>query len=215
MVRKNNHPKCRLAFSMIELIFAIVVIAVSVMSLPMMTQINSKGMEDSLVQEAIFASVSEINVASSAMWDDNSIVDENGTYDIGVSKTINIGAKCSGAGGLYKCDGHIKRQCKILNTVTTPSLSNFHDYSLEYFVHDWENIYIDNSDDSEGEGSAAGYKTQYISKLDINWCNGGGCDVQFGATANNANLKEIVVTIANEDNETITLLRSYSAKGRH
>jgi prepilin-type N-terminal cleavage/methylation domain-containing protein len=54
----------RLAFTMIELIFAIVIIAISVMSLPMMTQVTSAGIERNLVQEAIFASVAEINLAT-------------------------------------------------------------------------------------------------------------------------------------------------------
>ena len=45
----------RFGFSMIELIFAIVIVAVAVMSLPMMTQVTSKGSERNLkADEAIF-----------------------------------------------------------------------------------------------------------------------------------------------------------------
>ena len=53
MVRTSSTSK-RFGFTMIELIFAIVIIAISVMSLPMMTQVTNKGLEESLVQEAIF-----------------------------------------------------------------------------------------------------------------------------------------------------------------
>ncbi|WP_366755894.1 type II secretion system protein [Sulfurimonas sp.] len=52
------------AFTLIELIFAIVIIGISVMSLPMLTQVTSSAIEKNLVQEAIFASVAEINLAT-------------------------------------------------------------------------------------------------------------------------------------------------------
>ena len=48
----------RLAFTMIELIFAIVIIAITVVSLPMMTQVTASGASDNLeAQEAIFKAI--------------------------------------------------------------------------------------------------------------------------------------------------------------
>ncbi len=48
----------RRAFTLIELIFAIVIIAISVISLPMMTQVTSSGVAGNLeTQEAIFKAI--------------------------------------------------------------------------------------------------------------------------------------------------------------
>ena len=63
----------RSAFTMIELIFAIVIIAISVLSLPMMNQVISKNIEGSIVQEAIFAASAELNQVVSYYWDENSM----------------------------------------------------------------------------------------------------------------------------------------------
>ena len=63
----------RAAFTLIELIFAIVIIAISVISLPMMSQTVSEGIDANIVQEAIFASATELNEAVTAHWDENSI----------------------------------------------------------------------------------------------------------------------------------------------
>ena len=64
MVVKIPHTKMphaknlRAAFSMIELVFAIVIIAISALSLPMMTQATSLGVYKNLeTQEAIFKAV--------------------------------------------------------------------------------------------------------------------------------------------------------------
>jgi len=63
----------RYAFSLIELIFAIVVISIAVISLPMMIQTTSKGIQGNLTQEAIFASSTKLNEIISYPWDDNSM----------------------------------------------------------------------------------------------------------------------------------------------
>jgi len=67
----------RYAFTMIELIFAIVIIGISVLSLPMMSQVTSKSIEGNLVQEAIFAASTELNQVTSYYWDENSIEGNN------------------------------------------------------------------------------------------------------------------------------------------
>jgi len=76
VVAMTNHRK-RFAFTMIELIFAIVIIAISVMSLPMMAVVTQRGMENNIVQEAIFAASAELMGATSGYWDENSMQDIN------------------------------------------------------------------------------------------------------------------------------------------
>lgn len=202
----------RFAFTMIELIFAIVVIAISVVSLPMMTQVTSSAIEDNLVQEAIFASVAEINLATTYLWDESSRIDDddtNATSD-DLSRVINLNNECFGTGifeGIVEINrrvGHINRRC--LDNLLTPRYAAF-DFqeSLETSIHGFDPIYIGTQ--------ASGYKKEYDSQLQVINCDTGNCQ-QFGLENNNINLKEIRVTIREKDdatNETVTLLRTYSA----
>ncbi|MBN2896094.1 MAG: type II secretion system protein [Campylobacterales bacterium] len=63
----------RLAFTMIELIFAIVIIGITVVSLPMMMQVNTKATDASVGQEFIFAASSILLSAMTSKWDEHSI----------------------------------------------------------------------------------------------------------------------------------------------
>jgi len=82
------------AFTFIELIFAIVIIAISVVSLPTMTSSLSRGIESNLVQEAIFAASTELNQAISSNWDERSLEDGNSSLgrvvDDGTCETNSI-----------------------------------------------------------------------------------------------------------------------------
>jgi len=78
----------RAAFTLIELIFAIVIIAISVISLPMMSQTVAKGIDANIVQEAIFAAATELNEAVTAHWDEASM-EVNTTTSF--AKVINPG----------------------------------------------------------------------------------------------------------------------------
>ncbi|MDA3909293.1 MAG: prepilin-type N-terminal cleavage/methylation domain-containing protein [Sulfurimonas sp.] len=207
-----KHSLHRSAFTMIELIFAIVIIAVSVMSLPMMTQVTSSAIEGNLVQEAIFASVAEINMATTYVWDENSLIDDNesSTVDNDLSSVLNLTANCNGTGifigivEILRKPGHINRRC--IDNPLTARYANF-DFidSLEAAQHAFSPIYIGTE--------AAGYKKEYDSQLVVTNCDTGNC-VDFGLDANNTDLKEITVTIREKDdatNKTITLIRTYSA----
>jgi hypothetical protein len=205
----------RLAFTMIELIFAIVIIAISVMSLPMMTQVTSAGIERNLVQEAIFASVAEINLATTYIWDENSLIDDDDVNATGddLSRVLNLDASCvpagfAGAIQILRKPGHINRRCIDNNlTVRYPDI----DYidAIEAVQHPYTPIFI-------GSASATGYKQEYDSQLIVTNCDifgAAGC-IDFGDEADNINLKEITVTIREENdatNQAVTLLRVYSA----
>ena len=218
MVRAS-HSLHKNAFTMIELIFAIVIIAISVMSLPMMTQVSSSSMEKNLVQEAIFATVAEINMATTYVWDQHSLLDANDTSSTfnDLSRVLNTTVgDCFQTGGEIDIDGtpllrklgHINRRC-IKNSSTGRLITSNHDEykdSLEVPEHGYEAIFT-------GTTSAAGYKQAYDSSLNITNCDTGNCQ-QFGTISNNIDLKEIEVSIRKEDdlsNEVVTLLRTYSA----
>ncbi len=203
------------AFTLIELIFAIVVIAISVMSLPMMTRVTTAGIESNLVQEAIFASVAEINMATTYIWDENSLIDEDdvtATKD-SLSRVIDVdGTECPNITpdpitglNILRRAGHVNRRC-IDNADTRVYVGTGTDFqdALETPEH---NTF---SPAFEGAGSSkTAQKQDYESKLEVNYAT--GIQMQFGNTANDPNIKELTLTIRNEKQETITVLRTYSA----
>lgn len=62
----------RCAFSMIELIFAIVIIGISMLALPMIMFTDASSQEDSLMQEAIMLSTTKIAQVLTFPWDQTS-----------------------------------------------------------------------------------------------------------------------------------------------
>ncbi|MDB2562060.1 type II secretion system GspH family protein [Sulfurimonas sp.] len=184
MVRSNN-PSQRLAFTMIELIFAIVIIAISVMSLPMMTQVTNKGLEESLVQEAIFVGSAELMGATTAYWDANSLQDINVSS---LSRVINIANDCDDTTKLRP--GHIAqpyhRQC--LDDNTTGAADAGAD-SLDDMEKTDEAVFLN------ANPTAEGYKKSYTTSIDVN---------------RTGNIKTITVTIK-DAGASVTVLKTQSA----
>ena len=82
----------RSAFTMIELIFAIVVIGVTLLTVPLMIQTNNKSLERSLSQEAIFLAAALLSSESTKAWDANSIVSTGSTDEYVLAKILDVGA---------------------------------------------------------------------------------------------------------------------------
>lgn len=187
---------------MIELVFAIVVIAISVISLPMMMQTTSKGIESNIVQEAIFATGAILNESTSFYWDKHSIDDAN--VSNGYSRVVNTGG-CLLTGASYKRVGHINRQCLDNNATSPDALGD--NSSIEWA----ENIY-NNTQILTGAASAASYKESYSATATVTTCKTGNTFTQFGLEANNPNLKEIELKITKTGSaDTLILLRAYTA----
>jgi len=189
----------RFAFTMIELIFAIVVISIAVITLPMMAQMTSKGIEDNIVQEAIFAASAELMGATGYYWDANSMYDHNLSH---LERVIDIGGASCNADRLRP--GHVNqpyhRRClddstiPPLDTISTifPNLNNLTDRAL------FENVLAAGSRET-------GYKGSYNTVVNISNDNGtGGAD---------NNIKKITVTITDSATppNDITVLSAYSA----
>ena len=205
----------RYAFTLIELIFAIVVIAISVISLPMMTQVTSKGIETNLVQEAIFASVAEINMATTYIWDENSFIDDNesssNTNDLSRVLWTGTTNDCNGPfGGIQRRGGHINRRC-IDNPATRIYTGVNYLNALEAAEganQGYKSIY------DVADTHASGYKDLYTSKLDVVLCKPAtNCPDRFGDNSNdsNFNLKRITVTVKNSNGDVVTSLTTFSA----
>jgi len=72
MVNEIKFCKQRHAFTMIELIFAIVIIGVSMLSIPMVMTQDARNQEDSLMQEGILLTATRVSQVLSFPWDINS-----------------------------------------------------------------------------------------------------------------------------------------------
>lgn len=215
MVGKNG-------FTLIELIFAIVVIAISVVSLPTMNDATSKAQEANLVQEAIFSASAELNQVVTYRWDENST--EN---NLSSSKVIWTSATdCNDTTKLRP--GHIfqpyHRRC-LNNKDIRPT--DEVDFANNLDNEDDENSSNPDDDDDlddiiksastiyDGDpATATGYKLDYNSELNVTYAGFTG-EVSDDATkeedSSTKNIKKIVIRISNKDGNLITTLSTYSA----
>jgi type II secretory pathway pseudopilin PulG len=192
MVKSNFS---RGAFTMIELIFAIVVIAISVLSLPRMIQATNKGIEANLVQEAIFAGSAQLNEAMTYVWDERSLDDLN-ISDL--SRVVNTNS--------YGCPraGIINRKC-LQQTATRPlDAATVNGNSIESFTYTNEAMFT-------GASSASSYKEQYSASLVITRCKPGSTCVVLGDEDPNPNLKQIEYIVKDSENKVVIRLRAYNA----
>lgn len=92
----NVRRLMRRAFTMIELIFAIVIIAVVMLTIPMMIQVNNKALEGNVAQEAIFLVSAVLSETTTLLWDDNSL--EGNATAVSLSKILDVDALGSSYG---------------------------------------------------------------------------------------------------------------------
>ena len=191
MVKQSSFLQ-KSAFTMIELIFAIVIIAITVVSLPMMSQINADGIERGYLQEAIFASSAEIHQALSNRWDRNSAPNDN---NASFSQVINTDNICDTT--TKKRPGHAARKC--LND-TTISVSNNSDTAIQNINNatGTKDLFVIDQTDN-----GSGYKLQSL-KLTISSSN----PESFGVNNNNS-IKKVTATVK-DGADTIITLYSYS-----
>ena len=184
----------RRAFTLIELIFAIVIISIAVVSLPMMIQVNNKGMEDSMVQEAIFAASAELMGASAGYWDANSMADNNVSH---LSRVIDIGATCENNSSSVRHrlrPGHIAqplhRRCVEIAVVSPANAPNNTYPNLNNAVHTNKSLFLNSNP------QASGYKKDYNSSLSV---------------VQNGDIKEMQISITDSNGNLLTRLRMQSA----
>ena len=187
VVKYSNHR--RLAFTLIELIFAIVIIAIAVLSLPMMTQINSRTMDNNLIQEAIFAASAELMGASAGYWDTNSMEDSNLSH---ISRVIDINSDCDSD---RLRAGHIAqpfhRRCLDSTTGSVADSPSSTFISLDNAEHTgtFDEIFLNATPDKSG------YKRTYYSTLNVTRVD---------------NTKFLTVTVS-DSTDTLVVLKMQSA----
>lgn len=190
----------RVAFTLIELVFAIVIIAIAVLSLPMINQVVAKNTDQGILQEAIFAAATEINEARTAYWDENSI-DPNASR----ARVIDTGACDNNASSprFRLMLGHIAqsyhRRCvDNNNTPISNASSNDNVEALDDKEHDTQELFIN------ADATSAGYKDTYTTVLKVSQ------NVVFGGNSD-PSIKKIDVNVSTSDGKLICNLKTYSA----
>lgn len=191
-----NRPTNRFAFTMIELIFAIVVMSIAVISLPVMTRVTSEGIENNIVQEAIFAASAELMSVTSYYWDGNSLQDNATSH---LTRVIDISNDCNATTNLRP--GHIEqpfhRRCLDNNAIgALDSGLGLGVDSFDSRVINDNPIFIDTSTAGVASSDRTGYKNMYTSSIAVN---------RIG------NVKVITAEIKNSAGVVITRLRTQSA----
>jgi prepilin-type N-terminal cleavage/methylation domain-containing protein len=187
----------RFAFTLIELIFAIVIIGISVISLPRMTQVTSSGIEGNLVQEAIFAASAQLNQAVAANWDERSLED-GGAFSL--ARVVDDGnCNNNSADPRYRLkNGHIlqpmHRRCLDSNATGGKGLSVTNVEALEDYAGTKTLV--------NAGATQSGYKYEYSTVIAVTQ------NANFNGA--NANIKMIEASIF-ESGNLLTSLRTYSA----
>jgi len=186
----------RHGFTMIELVFAIVILAISVLSLPKMIGVISTSMEKNILQEAIFMGSAQLSEASTYTWDEASTNDMNISEDARIVNTDTDGCPRSGA---------INRVCLSDTTIRPSDTKVANGNSIDSATYTDEPMI-------EGSTSASSYKSDYNATFSVIRCKSGGC-IKFGseATNSNPNIKQLSYTVKDKDGNIVIRLRSYSA----
>ncbi len=207
----------RLAFTLFELIFAILIISIAVISLPMMSQTATDSIEESTVQEAIFAASTVLNQEITYKWDENST---NG----GIASSRVIWTSINDCNQTTKRrDGHINqpkhRRCNDNNfSLMQPSMIGF-DNDDGTTVDDLDDLdgsttLLFTSSSGSSLTSVEGYKKSYNRTVNVDYVAFGEQDLTIldhPTTKLSRDMKEIKITITDDDGNIVTLLKTYSA----
>jgi len=205
----------RAAFTMIELIFAIVIISITALSLPMIMQVTQNNAERAISQESVYAAASVMLDVLSHPWDENAI---NPNAAQSLERVVNVGNNArydfDATRGVYR-RGHIRQDLH----------RRFHEDNTTAFFNR-SNTAIDNNPAVTGMEEVGGtspltgvlgvdsYKevTQYnISVNDI-------ADTTFNpfvfsqtASGTGSNMRMIRVAMQRADTTDVVVLYGYAA----
>lgn len=217
---------------MIELIFALVIMGIVFISLPLVLINNSKSLEDNLIQESIFLTSSKITHIMGLQWDNNS--SESGVGTLAASDVVDVTA---GAADLNRSFsdfrvGHFQEDKH--RRMTPDGDKRFATAALGI-----EGTLYDDVDDFHGQTATAlvtgadtttqfGYKKAYRTDINVSYVNDGADGTFFNGNAvqnfafttldagGTTNLKMIEVSVEQDNSgtgdwDTTLLLRAYVA----
>ena len=153
------------AFSLIEVVFAIVVIAISLMSVPMLLKQSSSSDEASIIQESVLASSTKIGNILSFPWDSASFDTTNKVLRVldvtsGDSELNRVSTLNDGNGRI----GHIyaDKRRRFFDTPKNPSASITTMDSISYFHNKTATIGASGAYDYKDSGITMASKVFYI-----------------------------------------------------
>lgn len=190
----------RTAFTLIELIFALVIIAISVSSIPIMINAVGRGVENNILQETVFAAAAQINQILSYRWDENSVdVDNAGA----IEKVIQRVPGTCDADKLKT--GHIRqekhRRCLDDDTITASAIGSDAADAIRDDIDDFHNV---NDTLFTGLAQVGGYKQNYRYNVTVSFTN------MNGIIAVNDEAKRVTVDVWDENNQTVSSLSAYT-----
>ena len=198
------------AFSLLEVVFAIVIMGITMVTLPVMMSSNDKGIDTTLVQEAIFGASAQLNQILSYRWDENSIDETVDPNALGLSSVIQTSyndCDSNPASSTYGLrPGHIMqakhRKC-LLNFATTPTLAS----SFGPDAGDLDDIDDVNTSAKSlfinYTAGADGYKQDFKSSVSVSY------DTMGGLVGSN-DAKKVTLTVTDAAGNIVTKLTSYT-----
>jgi len=197
--------KSRLAFTMIELIFAIVVIGVTVLTVPLMIQTNNKALEGNAAQEAVFLTSSVLSVTTTLVWDNRSIVSVTGDSYV-LAKILDI------SGGTSAYQRPDINSTQRVGGIDEDLHRQFYDYNGSLITPAQDDVVTLSATLDGSVADISGFKQAY-SIVAKRWYvpdNGDLSTTQATATTK-SNLKLTEVAIYSEEGDVIAKLRAYTA----
>ncbi len=213
------------AFTIIELLFAIVIIGLTVLSLPMMMQVNMDSSQASIQEEAIFAASAKMMQVLSYPWDEHSI---NPNQPLSSEKVVNVplgNAKYSQRDINNTVDsnssfriGHVRqdlhRRFHENNTFAFFNVSNLvgnDDFTI-IGMEEMAQLNIPLS----GLAGSGTYKDNYTMNVAVNYISDADPAantpfiLQTATIANPSNIRMVTVSIRDGNAATIATLRAYA-----
>jgi type II secretory pathway pseudopilin PulG len=195
------------AFTMIELIFAIVLIGFVMLAIPQMMQTNTRALEGTMAQEAIFVASTQLAQFSTYHWDGAS-VDPSELRSTSKILDMSNGLTYSASAPYARQSGTVLRVGGLDQDKHRRFFTNYETPTQSGGLHDF-NASI------TGTAGASGYKELYSMETNISYVNDLPISGTFSFSSSAAattptNMKMGIVTIKS-GSTVITTLRAYAA----
>ena len=216
------------AFTLIEVILALIIISITVLSVPMIIQINAASTQGSITQEAVYGASAKLLQTLSFPWDENAVNPELAAEGADtLAGVVNIAANADTAASLaVDRVGLISRQTRRNNLgalVNTTNIGNDNVNPLVVGIDDFNNVASTTANAIATAGSAVnvaeGYKDNYTMNTTVGYVNdhaGTAANIDYNTpnpfavntfvlsnavTANPTNLRMVQVDIFGRDDD--------------
>ena len=215
------------AFTLIELIFTILILGFIATGMPMIMATDIDAREDGLVQEAIYAATAKMSQILSYKWDEANNEDDatiSGAKVLDIPTSLATDSNLSRIGLTKFRVGHFQESGRrsLYNNINETNASTLGNDANDAGVTDDIDDFLLNPNLVSGSASAGGYKEDYNINVTSSYIvdtsssiagylnseqNGFEFDSQTGFITN---IKRIVVDVTDADNQPLFSLTTYS-----